>query len=129
MLTPSASAAPPTDARYSPRRRRCARPAQADRASRSSPRSGKLYVPGIGSSGDLVIGRLFADCQIGEYIAITLDSDPGFDRDRSVEHGPPVRARVEFTALAARVDRTREIGQERRIELAAGERPVENLRV
>ena len=63
--------------------------------------------------------------QVGENEAVAFDGDPRVDRQAMAEHRPGVREGVEFAALAARIDRGRQLGQKRRVELAPGKLPVE----
>src|SRR6185312_140547 len=59
---------------------------------------------------------------VGKHKSISLDNHSRPDVDGACEHGRTVDERVEFAFLAARIRRCRQLGQERRIELAAGER-------
>src|SRR5581483_3128706 len=66
---------------------------------------------------------------VGEDEPVSLDSDARFDRNRRREHRSIVRKRVELAALAARVDRRRQLGEKARVEVAPGECAIELARV
>ena len=72
---------------------------------------------------------MIGEGQIGEYEPVPFNGDAGLDRHRLVEHRAVVRAGVKLAALAARIDRAGQIVDQRRVELPAGEAPVDDCRV
>ena len=71
--------------------------------------------------------RVRGETQVGEDEAVALDDFADGDRDRGGEHRAGVHEGVELAALAAGVDRRRQLGEQRGVELAPREPGVERL--
>ena len=67
--------------------------------------------------------------QIAPDEPLARDDLAGLDRRAAAEHRTGVDEGMELAVLAARIDAGRQVGEQRRVELAAGERRVEHARI
>src|SRR5260221_3565745 len=66
---------------------------------------------------------------IGEDEAVALDDLAALDGNGPTEHRPSVGERMKLAALAARIDRRGQFGEQSGVEVATGEAAIEHPRI